>query len=135
MVGVVACSKRKLARPAPALELYRGEVFARAVAYLRALGCDRLVVLSAKHGAILGTDRVEPYELALASLSAAERRAWAARAADVLVDLVPTGARVHAIVPAPYAPALERVEHVRHFAGLPIGHLRRALRLATTEAA
>jgi hypothetical protein len=125
LVGVLACSRSKASEARPAAELYTGPVFQLARRYLANLGASRLVILSALHGAVAGAEVLAPYECALAG--AAARRSWAARARVQLRDLVPDGARVVAIVPAPYAPALEGLAHERHFAGLSVGYLKQAL--------
>lgn len=134
-VGILACSKRKLAHPAPAIDLYTGAVFHLAQRYLRKLGAESFIILSARYGAVAGDQFVAPYDESLAGKPAAARRAWAVRAEIELDRLVPSSARVLAIVPAAYAPALASVPHERLFARLPIGRLRHALRVALQEAA
>jgi hypothetical protein len=134
VVGVLACSKRKLTHAAPAVDLYQGDVFRAARSYLERAGCTTLVVLSAKHGAVPGDRVLEPYDASLADLTRFERECWAERTGAELLSLAPRGAEVIAIVPALYAPALHAVPHERRFAGLSIGYLRRALRLALEAA-
>lgn len=134
MIGVLACSKTKLARPAPALCLYQGDVFRLALAYLRAQGCERIVVLSAQHGAVPGDQVLAPYEASLESLGAAGRRVWAVRAGAVLRELV-GDTKVLAIVPNEYAAALVWVSYERRFAGLPLGLLKQALKRHLENAA
>ena len=135
-VGILACSKTKAASPCAAVELYQGRVFRASVAVLRAKGCDRLVILSALHGAVLDDTVLAPYERCLSDLDAAGRRAWARAANGKLFNLIlpdATGASVLAIVPALYAPALVGLPRVtRLFAGLPQGRLYQALRAELT---
>lgn len=135
-IGVVACSKTKRDFACRADELYTGRIFRAAVTYLRSLGCERIVILSALHHAIADDRIVAPYEQCLATMDAASRRHWTivARAslsntlcavADVR-DLA--GVEVHAILPAVYAGALDGLPHVtRHFMGLTPGRLYSAL--------
>ncbi len=126
-VGVVACSKNKADGPRRALELYTGRTFRASCEYLRAIGCERLVVLSALHGAVDGDEVLEPYERSLYELDAETRRWWALTTRARLFNLLlpeRTGAEVHAIVPALYTPALDGLPRVtRHFAGLTQGRL------------
>jgi hypothetical protein len=77
-IGLVACGKGKLDRPAPARELYNGALFRKASAYCEAT-YDRWLILSAKHGLIDPETVVEPYDLSLSHLDHAGRRAWAER--------------------------------------------------------
>jgi hypothetical protein len=127
VIGVLACSRTKAADARPAVELYTGPVFRLARRYLEGLGASRLVVLSALHGAVVGAQVLEPYEHGLLTLGARARRDWALRTWAQLHGLVPSGARVVAVVPALYAPALAGIPHERHFAGLSVGYLKQAL--------
>lgn len=62
--AILACSKSKLDRPAPAVALYTGELFKASLAVANKYA-ERTLILSAKHG-VLPVDRiVEPYEQAL----------------------------------------------------------------------
>jgi hypothetical protein len=130
-IGVLACTKRKLDRPAAARELYTGDRFRKGLVLLERAGCTRLVVLSALHGAVAGERVLAPYDRALQDLSAADRRAWAARANAQLRRLVPAGARVIALaIPKLYAPALQGIAHEPWFAGLSLFEANRALAVA-----
>lgn len=77
-IGLVACGKGKTDHPAPAAALYNGTHFRKASAYGRD-HYDRWAILSAKHGLILPETVIEPYDLSLRHLTAAERRARADR--------------------------------------------------------
>lgn len=63
-VALVGCGKAKLARPAPARELYISTLFRLASQYAER-GFDRWVILSAKHGVLLPDEVIEPYEARL----------------------------------------------------------------------
>lgn len=129
-VGVVACSKTKADVACPAVDLYRGRTFVAAVRHLRGLGCERIVILSALHLALLDTEVVAPYEWCLDGLDAASRRHWSVVARGKLCNLLhELGAtEVHAIVPRAYEGALIGLRGVtRHFEGLPQGRLYSAL--------
>jgi cytoplasmic iron level regulating protein YaaA (DUF328/UPF0246 family) len=133
-IGVLACSKTKGARPAPALELYQGHVFKLARAHLERAGCERLIVLSALYGAVDGGEVLAPYERALAAQPTDVRNHWARVARSQLAVMLPARARVLAIVPALYAPALRDTPHERLFERLPIGRLKQALARAAEAA-
>lgn len=65
---LVGCSKTKLNSPAPARELYRGNLFRLASRWAELKG-HRWGVLSALHGFIEPDTVVEPYDLALADVA------------------------------------------------------------------
>jgi hypothetical protein len=77
-IGLVACGKRKLGHPAPAAELYRGDLFRKASAYCEAT-YDRWFVLSALHGLVEPGMVLEPYDVTLVGMPARARRGWADR--------------------------------------------------------
>ncbi len=76
-IGLVGCGARKLARPAPARELYTGTLFRLSSAYAERV-CDEWYVLSALHGLVRPDVVLEPYDLTLTDVSIVGRRAWAA---------------------------------------------------------
>jgi hypothetical protein len=82
-VGLVACSARKLAHPAPARELYQGTLYklARRVAEQR---CDDWRILSALHGLLDPERTTAPYNARLAGLTAAQYAEWRERVAAAL---------------------------------------------------
>lgn len=67
----------------PAAQLYTSALFRGRRAYVEA-SCARWWVLSALHGLVRPDRVLEPYDLSLKQLSAAERRQWSAQ---VLADL------------------------------------------------
>lgn len=82
-IGFVSCVSKKLPHAAPAEELYTSPLFKKASAYVRA-HCDRWFILSAKHGLLLPSTVIEPYDVTLNKMPAADRRQWAER---VLPDI------------------------------------------------
>jgi hypothetical protein len=82
VIGLVACAAEKLARPAPARELYCSPLFRKSLAYAEAR-CDRVYVLSAAHGLVELDAVTKPYDRRLGGK--AERLAWGSRAARSLV--------------------------------------------------
>lgn len=75
---LVACVAGKLPHQAPAAELYISDWFRKARAYVEQLGAPWRI-LSAEHGLLDPRQVVAPYDTTLARMSAAQRRAWAAR--------------------------------------------------------
>lgn len=121
-IGLVACGKGKLDRPAPARELYNGALFRKASAYCEAT-YDGWFILSAKHGLIDPETVVAPYDLSLSHLSPDERRAWAKRVVADLRrrDLMDATLHLHAgeKYARPLAPLLGATD--RPLIGLGIG--------------
>ncbi|WP_419707997.1 DUF6884 domain-containing protein [Promicromonospora sp. NFX87] len=64
-VALIGCGAAKLARPAPARDLYTGGLFRKSVAYAEALPCDRWYVLSGLHGLVHPDTVLEPYDVEL----------------------------------------------------------------------
>lgn len=62
-LAVVACGASKLARPAPARDLYTGGYFRAALATAEHLAPGRVLILSARYGLIDPAEVVEPYDL------------------------------------------------------------------------
>jgi hypothetical protein len=125
---LVGCVKTKRTRATAAKDLYASPLWRGRRAYAERSG-EPWFILSALHGLVRPDERVEPYNLALADLSARERRDWGARVtADLQVELGTLAARrfeIHA--GAPYRDALlPRLRSVGAdvavpLAGLPLG--------------
>lgn len=75
MIGLVSCASMKLDRAAPARELYCSPLFKMSMRYAERY-CDRVYIISAKHGLVPPPLVIAPYELRLAGLPIAQRRAW-----------------------------------------------------------
>jgi hypothetical protein len=82
-IHLVACCATKLDRPARAADLYRSDWFTKARAYIEATG-TRWFILSAAHGLVRPGQRLDPYDVALAAMTSAQRLAWTER---VIVQL------------------------------------------------
>jgi hypothetical protein len=91
-IGLLACSRTKADRPAPARELYVSPLFRAARAYAeRCYGSGQWLILSAKYG-LVEPDRVlAPYDLGLRQLTPLQRVAWGDRVATELTDRFPAG--------------------------------------------
>lgn len=122
-VILVSCCGEKLARPAPACELYRSQLFRLARAYAQASGAPWLI-LSALHGAIEPHQVIEPYDLRLPA-SRAARGPWGARAAGQLLDLVQR--RPTTFVSLCGAPYTDTIEQLLAAAGSTVSHPLRGL--------
>ncbi len=76
-VGFVACCKTKGDRPMPAAALYRSALFRKSL--LAALDvCDKVHILSAKHGVIACDEIIGPYDVTLKTMRRDEREDWGA---------------------------------------------------------
>lgn len=81
-ITLVACAATKLGRPAPARELYRSDLFAKASAYAQQLG--EWYILSAAHGLVHPDTVLEPYDITLNDMTRAERMTWSCKVARQL---------------------------------------------------
>lgn len=100
-IGLVACSAGKLPAEAPAADLYTGQLFRKARAYVER-ECDTWLILSALHGVLGPAELVAPYSMYLPAQPAAYRAAWRRRVAEQLGDLLHPGTRVVCLASAPY---------------------------------
>lgn len=82
-VYLVSCAAQKAAQRERAAALYQSDWFRKARAYVEATGC-RWFILSAEHGLLHPGAQIDPYDTALAMMSAHERRQWGARVVDQL---------------------------------------------------
>lgn len=84
-VALISCGKRKASHPAPARELYQGDLFRKSLRYSEeVLEADEVFILSAKHGLVALDEVIAPYEQTLNRMPSAEVRAWGRR---VLAEL------------------------------------------------
>lgn len=90
-VFLIGCGKSKLDRPAPASQLYTGQLFRKSLAYAEAeLGQRRdgeIYVLSAQYGLSALGDELQPYDLTLARMSRDDRAAWGWDVAGVMHEV------------------------------------------------
>lgn len=82
---LLGCVKTKSLTPARARELYVSPLWKSRRSYAERSG-GQWAILSAKHGLVLPDEELEPYDLALHDLSAAERTQWGDRAVERLVE-------------------------------------------------
>lgn len=76
---LIACSATKAAAAAPAADLYRGDLFRKALAWARRDAYDEVAILSARHGLVPLHQMLQPYDDSLTVATLQERRRWAAR--------------------------------------------------------
>ena len=96
---LVGCVKRKSGWAGPARDVYVSPLWRYRREYAERLAVPWFI-LSAKHGLLAPDTLIEPYDLALADLSPAERRAWSRHVLnqlrDVIADLERKTVEVHA---------------------------------------
>lgn len=86
-IGFVACSKTKGDRPMAAAALYQSALFRKSL--LAALdACDRVYILSAKHGVISCGEIIEPYDVTLKTMPRKDREAWGVRVQPQLAPIL-----------------------------------------------
>lgn len=86
-VYLVACVGQKLSTAARARDLYRSDWFKKARAYVETQN-GRWFILSAEHGLVRPTARIEPYDTSLAAIGAAGRAQWGQRVAAQLDEAI-----------------------------------------------
>lgn len=82
-VHLVSCVAKKATKRERAADLYQSDWFRKARAYVERTAC-RWFILSAEHGLLDPGVAIDPYDTALAMMSAHERRQWGARVAAQL---------------------------------------------------
>lgn len=124
-IGLVSCSKAKLARRAPARELYSAsDLFRKASQYCDSR-CDAWYVLSAKYGLVHPDDVIEPYDVTLKTMARPDMRRWGQKVARQLRELGAATLEAHA--GRDYVWPLEEagVNLETPLQGLSIGHRKR----------
>lgn len=89
-IGFVACSKTKGGQRLPAAALYTSPLFRKSL--LAAIdSCDKVFILSAKHGVLECDEPIDPYDLTLKTMKSAERAAWGERVGTQLKKMLNPG--------------------------------------------
>jgi hypothetical protein len=145
VIGLVACAKTKLDRPAPARELYTSPLFKMSLAYAEQR-CASVFILSAKYGLVTLDQQLEPYDDTVKRMKQRERQLWASRVLAALRPLLGVDTPVLALASGDYLnPLIEA--HLAHgegelylrqpLQGMQIGHRLSFLKqsLAMKEAA
>ena len=90
-LGLISCTKRKRNVPCQAREMYQpSTLFNMAYSYATH-HYDSVAILSAKHGLILPTEQIEPYDTSLNSMRESERIRWAENVICQLAGKLPDG--------------------------------------------
>ncbi len=110
-LGLIACSAAKLPTGAPAGDLYTGQLFRKARAYVER-ECGNWLILSALHGVLTPDQLIEPYSMYLPAQSARYRAAWRRRVAVQLAELTTPGTRVVCLASAPYRTWIDDLPHL-----------------------
>jgi hypothetical protein len=105
-VILIACSAGKLDHPAPAKELYTGELFKKSKAYAEQTGYP-YYILSACHGLLEPNETITPYNFTLKNQRQREREAWATRVVSSIVWKVPAGSTITILAGNDYADPME----------------------------
>lgn len=103
---LVSCVGKKLARPAPAKELYVSAWFLKARKYVESSGGDWFI-LSAQYGLVHPDQVIEPYELTLNRMAKPDRKKWAAGVFDRLLPHLKPGLSVTILAGSRYREFLE----------------------------
>lgn len=127
-IVLIGCSKSKLDAPAPARELYTGQLFKKAVAWTERQG-HQWFVISALHGLVAPNQPISPYNYSLKDRRGSrERESWAHQIICALVpNHLPKGSRAILIMPELYRrfiqPELDRasINYSNSLQGLSIG--------------
>ncbi|MBT2616128.1 MULTISPECIES: DUF6884 domain-containing protein [unclassified Bacillus (in: firmicutes)] len=76
-IALVSCTKLKANYPCSTREMYQeSTLFKKAVKFIEQKNYDEWYVLSAKYGLLKQHDVIEPYDLTLNNMKAAERKNW-----------------------------------------------------------
>jgi len=125
-LGVIACSATKLTTAAPAERLYTGALFRLALSVAKQR-CQRVRILSAKHGVLRLDTVVEPYDVGLASYEKHQVGWWAGLVQRALDGW--RGQRVLCLASAPYwRPVFGAGAWERPLVGLGIGQQKAVLK-------
>jgi cytoplasmic iron level regulating protein YaaA (DUF328/UPF0246 family) len=125
---LIACSNKKLDRPAQASELYQGQAFKFALRASERAGAE-VIILSALHGVVALDEHIEPYDKALCNMTKAERAKWTSMTRILLKLMSAQDREITVLAGAHYASAVEGFPNVRlPLKGLGIGQQLKTLK-------
>ncbi len=76
-IVLISCVSQKLPYRSKTKDLYISALFKKNLAYARKLNPDTIFILSAKYGLLALETVIDPYNLTLNTMGAAENRIWA----------------------------------------------------------
>lgn len=92
-IALISCVGQKSDEPQPAKDLYQSQWFLKARKYVESQGLDWHVI-SAKHGLIHRDAVIEPYEQTLNDMPAGDRKVWASKVFEQILQALPNGGQV-----------------------------------------
>jgi hypothetical protein len=104
-IGLVACSKTKLSVPAPAYLLYSKSPKFTQCYLVAKRDCDKVFILSAKHGAVEPSKVLAPYNTYLADMPPEYIEQWGAQVWATIAD---PEATYYSYLPSAYRQPLEQ---------------------------
>ncbi len=85
-IVLVACAAPKRSQPSRARDLCTSSHFRKILLYAERLSPDEIYILSAKYGLLGLDDEVQPYEITLNAMPAADVKFWAAQVLQQLAQ-------------------------------------------------
>lgn len=83
-IVLISCASKKKAVKSRARELYDSPLFKFNLQYAQKLDPDAIFILSAKYGLVALDEKIEPYDITLNDMKAAERKEWASKVINQL---------------------------------------------------
>lgn len=83
-VVLISCVKVKATEQCKAKDMYQSQWFKKAYAYAKKQIADKILILSAKYHVLEEDAVIEPYDLTLNKMTAAERRDWSQKVLEQL---------------------------------------------------
>ncbi|TVX99402.1 DUF6884 domain-containing protein [Paenibacillus cremeus] len=87
-IALISCTKLKQEFPCSAREMYmKSTLFSKIALYIEQQDYSEWYILSAKYGLLFKDTSIEPYDVTLNNMNVSDRKAWALRTAQEIVDL------------------------------------------------
>lgn len=109
-LGIVSCGKAKLSQASEASALYTSPLFRKSHAIASAT-CDRVLILSAKHGLIESNDVIEPYDVSANELDPCNLVLWEQAISRLLKPMIPQFDELLLFAGSKYRMTVESVTH------------------------
>ncbi len=135
-VVLISCVSKKLPHKAKARNLYISPLFRMHLRYARQFSPQKVFVLSAKYGLVGLDEEIEPYDVTLNTMSARERKQWAAKVIEQLREHCDLE-NDHFVILAGEKYRQHLLPHLKSYevplAGLPIGKQLQFLKARTAD--